>query len=149
MSSEYVRTEILDFLGDNSAENFIDITGTYDELDDLLTQSGITVNDPWVGIQFVGAEEVPITIDATNTKGKYRELGSVYIHTVDVASFGIHTSILSRAEALRNLLRGRRIGDIIVESVTPPNFEFGAALQFEGGYMSATFILNYERDFDL
>jgi hypothetical protein len=93
--------------------------------------------------------EDPITIDADGTKGRYRETGQVLIHVVAPVGFGVAPGIMARAEDLRNLLRGRRIGDIIIESVTPANFGFGAALQFEGGYTAATFICGYERDFDL
>ena len=116
---------------------------------DFLDDNGVGPSDNWVGLQFVGDSEEPITIDADGTKGKYRETGQVLIHVVAPVGFGIVPAIMARAETLRNLLRGRRIGDIIIESVTPANFGFGAALQFEGGYTAATFICGYERDFDL
>lgn len=149
MSSEAARTQITDFLTTNSTETFLDISGVYDDMQDFLVDSGVGPSDNWVALQFIGDNEEPITIDADGTKGKYRESGSVLLHVVAPVGFGIVPAIMGRAETLRNLLRGKRIGDIIIESVTPANFGFGAALQFEGGYTAATFICAYERDFDL
>ena len=57
--------------------------------------------------------------------------------------------ILTRAETLRNLIRGRRINDIVIEGVTPPNFEQGATLDLDAGYSSGSFIVNYYRDLNL
>jgi hypothetical protein len=150
MSSKIVRQEIKDFLTDTFPdETFIELDGAFQEIRDLVADAGITSNDPWVGLQFVGNEEIPITVGSTNTKGKYREVGAVYLHVVEIAKLGVGTSILDRAEALRDSLRGQRINGIIIESVSPVNFGVGASLDFEGGYTSGSFILSYEKDLDL
>jgi hypothetical protein len=150
MSSSYVRTQIKNFLTANApTESIVDLSGQYEELQDLLTRLSISMDGPWVGVQFIGNEEVPITVNSTNTSGKYRETGAVYIHVIDIAKLGVSDSILTRAETLRSLFRGQKIGSIFIESVTPTNFESGAALTFEDGFMSGTFILGYLRDLDL
>lgn len=150
MSSLAVRNAFKTYIkAQNPAEKIVDMTTVFDELQDFLEANGILPGNPWVGIQFLASEELPITINADGTTGRYRELGSIYVHVVDEAKLGVGDLILARVETIRNSLRGRRIGDIIIESVTPANFEFGAALQFEGGYMSGTFICNYERDLEL
>lgn len=150
MSSSYVRTQFKDFLSTNAtSENVIDLTGHYEEFQDLIESSGITSEDPWLGIEFIGSDEIPITVGSTNVQGKYRETGAVYIHVVDIAKLGVADILLSRAETLRNLFRGQRLGTIFIESVTPVNFAAGAALRFESGYMSGSFIIGYERDLDL
>lgn len=150
MSSVAVRTQFKTFIAaQNPAEQFVDMTAVFDELQDFLDGQGIAPGQPWVGLQFLSSEEIPVTINADGTTGRYREIGSIYVHVVDEAKLGVGDLILTRVETIRNSLRGRRIGDIIIESVTPANFEFGAALQFEGGYMSGTFICNYERDLEL
>lgn len=148
MSSSYVRTQFKNFLGANSTENLVDLTGEYGELQDVLAASSVGPNDPWVGIEFMGDDEVPITIGSNNTHGKYREHGAVYIHVVDIAKLAVSSSILTRAETLRSLLRGQKIGSVFIESLTPVSFDGGATLQFEGGYMSGSFILSYLCDFD-
>lgn len=150
MSSSYVRTEFDTWIRANSAEaNIIDLTAMYSELDDMLTDEGVGRNDPWVGLQYIGANEETVALSANNATGKYRENGSFFLHVVARASATVYPDILARTEALRNLLRGQRINDILVESVTPPNFESGATLQFEGGYQSASIIVNYQRDLSL
>lgn len=149
MSSVYVRTQVKTFLDANSAEIFVDMSGAFGDLDDLLTQNAITALTPWVGIQFLGSDETPITVGSSNVSGKYREIGTIQIHVVGVAQIGGADPILTRSEVLRNLLRGKIIGDIIIETVSPPNFGVGSSLQFEGGWMSATFNLGYKVDIDL
>jgi hypothetical protein len=149
MSSAYVRTQIKQFLADNSSEDVIDLTSLFQEINELLADSGIQPDAPWLGVQFIGYEEIPIELPATNDQGKYRETGAIYFHVVSVAQLGNGDSLLTRGEALRNLFRGRRIGSITVESVTPMNFDSGATLQFEGGWMSGSFLIGYKRDLDL
>ena len=150
MSSKYVRDEIKSFIDANSAEPLIDLTGEFDNIKDLVIKAGLQRQDPWVGIQFIGSDEIPITVGSTNVQGKYRESGSIYIHVVDVAKLGAADAILNRSEALRDLLRGQRIGNrIVIESVTPTNFGEGATLSFEGGYTSGSFLVGYEYDKDL
>jgi len=150
MSSSYVRTQIKNFIVANApTESLVDLTGQYAELEDLLTDNSIPPNDPWLGVQFIGDDEIPITIGSNNVAGKYRETGAVYIHVVDIAKLGVSDTILARAEVLRDSFRGQRIGDILIDSVGTPNFEAGAALHFEDGFMSCSFLMSYQRDLDL
>lgn len=150
MSSAYVRTQIKDFLAANApGEKIVDLTGRFEEIGELLENEGILDDADWLGLDFIGNDEVPITVPATNLSGKYRETGVIYFHLVTRAALGQSASVLSRGEALRDLLRGQRIGNMIVESTTPVNFGAGAALRFEGGYISGSFLLSYERDLDL
>lgn len=149
MSGAIVRTEIFNFLAANApTESVVDLNGQYDELEDLLADSGIGPNDPWLGVQFVGDAEIPITIGSNNTTGKYRETGVVLLHVVAIAKLGVSDTILTRAETLRTLFRGQKLGTMFIESMTPVQFDQGAALKFEDGYMCGTFILSYLNDID-
>lgn len=151
MSSKFVRDSILEFLEEElEGETVIDLTAQFDELQDLLTAYDLTMNDAWIGVQFVGSEEIPISIQSQNQKGCFREIGVIYIHVVDVSHIGVHNSILARAEVIRNLLRGRRINNsVIIEQVGPPNFGEGITLNFEGGYTASAITIFYKRDLDL
>jgi hypothetical protein len=151
VSSKFVRDSILQFLEDNTeCENIIDLTAQFDELQDLMSQYGLTLNDSWIGVQFIGNEEIPISIQSQNQTGCYREIGAIYIHVVAVSQIGVHNHILTRAEAIRDLIRGRRINDsIIIEQVSPPNFGEGITLNFESGYTAAAITIFYRRDIDL
>lgn len=128
------------------------MTGEYRELKEILTSYSIGFSSPWMAIEFIPADEQPITVGTNNASGKYRETGVVTIHIVGVAKLGGADSILTRAENLKNALRGRRIGtpdDVIIESVTPPNFKSGATLQFDGGFTACTMLVAYQYDMDI
>jgi len=150
MSSSYVRTQIKNFITTNfPAENIIDLTGQYLEIKDFLAANSLTYESNWLGIDFIGSDETPITVGASNTTGCYREDGSLFFHVVEPIKIAAASNILTRTEALRNGLRGQRIGDIIIESVTPLSTTEGSTLQFSGGFTSGSFIINYYRDLNL
>lgn len=151
MSSKFVRDEILAHLAaEATGETVLDLTADHRDVKDMIQDAGLGVNDPWLGVQFVGSFETPVDIRATSSRGKYRETGIIYLHIVDVAKLGVHNAILTRAEALRNIFRGRRIaGTIIIESVSPANFGEGITLSFAGGYTAGLVQIDYQRDLDL
>jgi hypothetical protein len=151
MSSQYVRQGITNFINaELTTENLIDLTADYAEIQDLLEENSLSPRDTWLGLQFVGSEEIPVDVGAINTRGKYREIGVIYLHVVDVAKLNVHNSIIARAEAVRNAFRGRRIADtILIEGVSPVNFGGGATLSFTGGYTAGLIQIDYRRDLDL
>lgn len=149
MSSIEVRSAFKQFLSDNSEETFIDLTARMEEVRQLIRQEGLSDDAPWIGLEFQGDDEVPVQLAADNQRGQYRETGMVYVHVVTRARLGSGPEMLTRGEALRNLLRGRRIGAILVESVTPLNFGPGATLEFESGYQSGSFFVGYTFDRNL
>lgn len=149
MSSSSVRTAIKNFItAQFPAEKLIDLTAEFDLLNDLLGRYNAK-GGPWVGLQFISNPEEPISLTADNTQGMYLEDGVIYLHIVDVAYLGVASSLLSRAEAIRTKFRGQRIGDITIEATTPPNFEAGATLQFEGGYTACSVLISYSRRFTI
>lgn len=151
MSSAYVRTQVKAFMAANSAEKVMDLTALFGEVNkNLLANSpSISPSQDWVGLQFIGGDEGPRSLPATNDQGLYREDGALFIHVVTPAKIGAGASLLTRGETLRDIFRGRRIGSIIIQSVTPLNFDNGATLQFDGGWMSASFLCDYYRDNNL
>lgn len=151
MSSEYVRDEIETFVTTNlPAENYIDITAKSDEFEFMVQDAGLDETDHLLLIQFIGANEEPITLAAGNAEGRYRETGSLFFHVTEpLDQVDVYQAILTRTETLRNLFRGQRINDILINSVSPPNFESSATLQFSGGYQSASIVINYQRDLNL
>lgn len=125
------------------------MTALADDFKEMLAEAGVQPDAPWLGLQFIGDDEIPIALAATNDQGKYRETGAIYFHVCSIARIGAGDGLLTRGETLRNLIRGRRIGTITIDSVTPMNFDNGATLDFEGGYMSGSFFVSYRRDLDL
>lgn len=149
MSSVYVRDQFKTFLAAESDEVVVDLTALFEDFRAMLADADVQPDAPWLGLQFIGDDEIPIALAATNDQGKYRETGAVYFHVCAVGRIGMADGLLTRGETLRNLFRGRRIGDITIDSVTPMNFDNGATLQFEGGYVSGSFLCSYRRDLDL
>lgn len=150
MSGKAVRTKILDFLSNNSAETYIiDLTAEFDVLEDILSRYSVGRTDGWLGVTFLGDEETPRSINATNNTGCYREIGAVFLHIVERGSLSARSAIIDRADALQSLFRGRNIDGVKILTMTPPVFESGATLDFENGYISATINLGYEYDTNL
>jgi len=150
MSSSYVRSQIKTYLGTNfPTENVVDLTAQYRSIGDILSDEGITHNDNWLGIQFSSSEERVISIPADNSQGLYREVGIIFLHIVEPVRKDVVDLLLARSEDLRDSFRGKRIGDVVVEEVSPPSFENGTTIQFEGGYTSASVIVSYYRDIKL
>jgi hypothetical protein len=116
---------------------------------EFLDDNGVSPDADWLGVQFIADSEEPVSLSATNDQGCYREYGAILFHFCTIARIGNGDALLTRGEVLRNLLRGQRLGAIVIESVTPMNFDSGATLQFEGGYMSGSFIAAYYLDINL
>lgn len=147
MSSVYVRDQIEQFINDNlGSENLVDVTAEFDDLQELLGDYGLDYQSKWLGIQYIGSDELPISLVANNSSGKYRETGAIFLHIVEPARNAAKDDILTRSEVIRNTFRGQRINDIVVEGVTPINFESAATLQFEDGFTSASVVVNYYYD---
>ena len=142
MSSVVTRTEIKDYFAANSAEKLIDISGEFRDLVNLLADESVTDSDNWVAVQFVGNSEEMISVPV----GCYREFGTISFHVVAPLSIGAIDGILTRCETIRSLYRGKRINDIIIESVGPPNTEIGTTIDFENNFTSASFFIDYYRD---
>ena len=153
MSSTFVRTSIKAFLTTNfPAESQVDVSAEPTDLSKLLQEAGINMSkfDPWLALQFIGSDEIPITVPATNTQGKQRETGAIALHAVEKSGLGVVDKIQPRLEALRNKFRNERIADkILILSVAPPNYSTGATLDLQGGYTSGTILLSYEYTFSL
>jgi hypothetical protein len=147
MSSLSVRTLVRSFLADNSDETIVDITGHFENLSDLLEASGVSPDAPWLALEFIGDSEEAVSLTADNQKGLYREFGLIQLHVCAVARIGVGSSLEARAEVLRSLFRGRRIGDIVINSVSPINTGPGATLEFENGWVSGTVSLGYQFDY--
>jgi hypothetical protein len=151
MSSSYVRSNFTTFLtaACTGVETIVDITADFEEINDLLAANGLTYASNWVGLYFLGHSELPVTVPATNDTGKYREDGSIYIQVIAPTSIGCHNGIIARAEVIRDLIRGQRIGEITIDSVSPVSFNNGYTMDFEAGFTSGAMVADYTRDLDL
>lgn len=146
MSSIYVRDQIKSFIAANSTEKFVDLTSEFERIPDVLADAGIGPLENWMGAEFVADDEENVAINSNHESGYFREYGSILFHMVAKARIGGGRQLIERGDALRAKMRGRRLGEMVIENVTPVNTLNGATLQFEGGYMSGTFIASYYYD---
>ena len=153
MSSKTVRDSINTFLTTSlPGEKIFDLTAEGKEMQDFIDSRGTDFDTDWYGLQFEADPEIPVSVPATNTSGKWREEGLVFVHIVTpvVTDTAImKNNLVDRAEIIKNLLRGKRIDGIIILTVGQPNFESGATLEFEGGFQSCSMIINYQKDLNL
>jgi hypothetical protein len=154
MSSGYVRSTIKTYFATQfPGVPLVDFTAEERELEELMTQYSITFQTTWFGIEFVGNTKDPIAVATDTNKGCYRERGSLFFHIV--APVGLVTGtraadkLVANADALDAKFSGARIGDIIIESITPLNTNAGATLQFEHGFTGGSLIVSYYRDLNL
>lgn len=153
MSSIAVRNMISSHIAAQApSEKLVELSDYFTDSKRFYEDAGVTFGNPWLGVEYAGSTEIPITVNALPNKGKYRESGVVMFHVVAQAAVGVTSSILTRAENLRDIFRGRRLvgtGTLMVTEVTPPNMADGGTLDFTDGYTSATFMVAYEYDKDL
>ena len=150
MSSILVRQEIEDFIvAEFPSEQLCDLSADFAEINDLLKNFGYQPGTPWLGITYLGGDEIPVDIRANHTVGKYRETGVIQLHVVERAQLSVVKKILPRGEALRNGFRGRRIGKTLIRSISTVQFGQGATISFNGGYQAGLIEMTYERDIDL
>lgn len=148
MSSSYVRSQFETYIKSQlSTEKILDLDNQYGELQKFLLANDVSIKDNWMGIQYIPSTEDPISTGGAD-HGCYREIGAILLHIVAPAKVNVVNNILPRAEAAQASLRGKRLGEMIITSVTPPNFNPGATLEFEGGYLSGTITIGYYRDFN-
>lgn len=152
MSSITVRTLIKDFIAAQlPGEVLIDLSDEVGEFKELVEEAGLTyMEDRWLGIDFMGFDEYPVDILATNTTGCYREEGTIMLFVVEAMNTGNPPSprdkILIRAESIMNAFRGMRISSLIVHRISPANFKSESNLGFEGGYTSAMVSIDFHND---
>jgi hypothetical protein len=111
MSTPTVSTAISGYIEPLVAPLPVFILEDYISLDDLPSVSQCLL------LGFTVSDEQITTIGDTDSLG-FEEFGTVVIHWLYPTGFDSE-SIRTAAETLRLSLRGRRIGDIIIEGVEP------------------------------
>lgn len=150
MSSSKVRLEVKSLFASNiPGENLVDLSAQYSSIPEVLSKKGITLANNWCGILFIGDREETVSLAADNTRGCYRERGMVQVFVMAPAQANVSDLMVARADAIRNVFRGRNLNGVMIEEVTPPNTEQGAILELESNYMCAAFDIIYYLDINL
>jgi hypothetical protein len=90
-------------------------------------------------VDFVASSDNMITIGGRGNQG-WQEIGTVAIHWLVPMGFDSAPD-LANAEVLRLALRGRRLGDVLIESVEP--FADSGTPVLDSGWMGFSSLLSY------
>jgi len=148
MSSKYVRNQIKSHISSLApTETLVDFSAEFRFIEQLRQSYSLGPKDPFLGIQFLPSDEAPVSVVSNNNAGCYRENGVFLLHVVEAVSTNHRENILDRSETLLGLFRGATInGDIYIESVSYPNFDSSATVNFENGYQAAALVINFYRN---
>lgn len=110
MSSGYVRSKLEVFL----LENWDDTD--FFVVDDAEDISSIPANttQPWLGIEYLSSTEAVDCLPAN----MWRERGTILLHIVIPNGWKSSTAIVL-GDKLQRMLRGQRLDDLVIESVSP------------------------------
>ncbi len=135
MSTPTVRTAIMSEINTLTSLEVLNLS-------DWLNLSDLPVNDDEqiILVDFVASSERVTTIGGFDNLG-FVETGTVAIHWLCPTGFD-SDPILASAEALRLSLRGRRIAQIIVESVEPFQ-DSGSPVDIDGRWTAYSALLSY------
>jgi len=139
LSSAYTRTEFKGYLTANWTG-----TNTFKDISDFETIDDFP-NPPEeiLVLEFVSVSEQNISLGPRDC---YRERGAINCHILVPSGYD-STNGITICENLRNLLRGIRINNVVIESITPPTNRDGAALSVDGIYDGWAVSVSYYTDF--
>lgn len=134
MSSGYVRLQINTFLEANWTTTEIFYVDDYDSIDSIPANN----TDAWVGVEY------PTSVEQVNSipANFWREDGDVLIHIVTPNGWNSATPV-SYGDQLQQLLRGQRLGDVVIESVSPVTDASPPALELSSSWHGWAILVSY------
>ena len=134
MSSGYVRLHINSFLEDNWTTTPIYYVDDYDSIESIPANN----SEAWVGVEYPSSVEQVNSIPANF----WREDGNVLIHIVTPNGWNSTTPV-SYGDQLQQLLRGQRLGDVVIESVSPVTDASPPALELSSSWHGWAILISY------
>lgn len=110
MSSGFTRSTLEKFLLENWSDTDVFVI---DDADDISMIPANT-SAPWVGIEYLTSTEVVDCLPAN----LWRERGTILLHIVIPNGWKSSTAIVL-GDKLQRLLRGQRLDELVIESVSP------------------------------
>ncbi len=134
MSSGYVRLQINTFLEANWTTTEIFYVDDYDSIDSIPANN----TNAWVGVEY------PTSVEQVNSipANFWREDGDVLIHIVTPNGWNSATPV-SYGDQLQQLLRGQRLGDVVIESVSPVTDASPPALELSSSWHGWAILVSY------
>lgn len=135
MSSLAVRTEITDWLNANySATPWFDMS-YFQDMEDISPDS----RSKFMLVQFVSGGEA---VASTGPGLCWEEDGIIQFHVCGPVG-GSTMDLLAISTDLALALKGKRLGNTVIEAVSPPNDADGAGIQWDGNWHGFTSVANY------
>lgn len=134
MSSGYVRLQINTFLEANWTATDIFYVDDYASIDSIPANN----TDAWVGVEYPSSVEQVNSIPANF----WREDGDVLIHIVTPNGWESATPV-SYGDQLQQLLRGQRLGDVVIENVSPVTDASPPALELSSSWHGWAILVSY------
>jgi hypothetical protein len=134
MSSGYVREKINTFLEANWTTTEIYYVDDYDSIESIPANN----TDAWVGVEYPGAVETVDSIPANF----WREDGDVIIHIVTPNGWNSLKPI-QYGDQLQQMLRGQRLGDVVIENVSPVTDASPPALELSSSWHGWAILVRY------
>ena len=110
MSSGFVRSTLELFLHENWSDTDVYVV---DDHEDIASIPANTLQ-PWVGIEYLSSTDQVDCLPAN----MWRERGTILLHIVIPNGWKSSTAIVL-GDKLQRLLRGQRINELVIESVSP------------------------------
>jgi len=100
-------------------------------------------NEHYVVLQFIGGSDDVVSIGGEGNQG-WLESGVVAIHLMGQTGFD-SAPVIALGDQIRLAMRGRRLGDVLVESVTTFEDQTGNSVNLDGGIHGWIAYLYYNR----
>jgi hypothetical protein len=110
MSSKYVRNQLEDWFADNWTDTPFFIVDDHEDISSIPSNNTAA----WVGIEYVSSSERVNCLPAN----MWDERGTIFLHVVIPNGWqSVHA--IEYGDKLQKLLRGVRMGSLVIESVSP------------------------------
>jgi hypothetical protein len=135
MSSKYVRNTLEDFLAVNWSDTQVYV------VDDEEQISGIPANniEAWVGIEYLAAVESVNCLPAN----MWNERGTILLHVV-LPNGWKSSHAIEYGDKLQHLLRGQRLENLVIESVSPILSQSPPAIERTSDWQGFCLVMNYQ-----
>lgn len=135
MSSGYVRNQLEDYLAENWSDTLFYVVDDHEDISTIPANN----TDAWVGVEYVSASERVNCLPAN----MWDERGTVFLHIITPNGWASSHAI-TYGDKLQRLLRGNRIGSLVIESVSPVISQSPPAIEKTSEWNGFVLVLSYQ-----
>jgi len=135
MSSGLVRSQLEDFLADNWTDTLFYIVDDHEDISTIPANN----QEAWIGIEYASSSERVDSLPANF----WNERGIIFLHIVTPNGWASKHSIYL-GDKLQKLLRGVRIQELVIESVSPVISQSPPAIEKSSEWNGFVLVLSYQ-----